>query len=444
MKDKDFDDIFSRGLNEELNHKYDIEDWENLANRLNKNDDIGVGYSIASSPNSYSNSKRWLLSAIGLLLLLLLATNGWSLLKIYQAENDKKALFNEINSLKEAINKHNNINVESSAITTAHKDTIIIYKYIPYNQPNNHNSTSSLPNFFNHPKAPTQPIGDKKAPDTIQNTTSQIRVNQPTSVTSLVDATVSTKNNLLSLQPLAILPSINNIKPYWYTHSTLLVLPSTLLTSTSIVKPSIQKKFLIGFGGGLINYHTSWLSRDSVRISRNEKSYQIGLKLEYALNDHWRIMLGGDYCPFSYKVYWQDSRYNLPALPNYFANNPTEYRFRSAATTQSLVQGYVGVKHIFSGHKWKPYLGLAYTRMEILPFDVDFSVLKLSTNKEIPVSVKQTQISVSNIALLNGGFEYKFNSRFLGQIEGFYYRDMNKTPKTFNLFGLKGGLMVGF
>lgn len=443
MKDKDFDDIFSRGLNEELNHKYDIEDWEKLSDRLNKNDDKGVGYSIASSPNNGSSSKGWLLSAIGLLLLLLLATNSWSLFKIYQAENDKKALFNEINALKEAINKHNSIN-ELSNITTVHKDTIIVYKYIPYNQSKYRNNTSLFPKSFDYNKA-SIPIEDKKATNPVNNnidTIFHITTPKSLSLVPLSDTILSYKSNNTN-QPVAILPSINT-KPYWYTHLTLLVLPSTLQTSKSIVKPSIEKKFLIGFGGGLINYHTSWLSRDSVRISRNEKSYQIGLKLEYALNDHWRIMLGGDYCPFSYKVYWQDSRYNLPALPNYFANNPTEYRFRSAATTQSLVQGYVGVKHVFSGHKWKPYLGLAYTRMEILPFEVDFSVLKLSTNKEIPVSVKQTQISVSNIALLNGGFEYKINSRLSGQIEGFYYRDMNKSPKTFNLFGLKGGLMIGF
>ena len=62
--------------------------------------------------------------------------------------------------------------------------------------------------------------------------------------------------------------------------------------------------------------------------------------------------------------------------------------------------------------------------MEILPFETEYSFLKVSNNKEIIQTIKQNQTSISNIALLNGGFEYKISPRFTVQTEGFYYKDI--------------------
>jgi hypothetical protein len=460
MKDKDFDDIFSKGLNGEQKQVYDDRLWEKLAERLDEHENKG-GTLLSES----SKVSRWkLLPWVGLLLLLLLGANTWFLFKMNQSDSSKTQLLKEINDLKAIIEKQN---TQTKSENSIQKDTVIIYKYLPSTISNNGKSTFERPNISikvtsNENSGSINAIKDDFNTELKGNTSksgfnseklidnndskSQLSNNpaNPINGNTLEKSTTLISNEKKS--SFEITSPIQTIKalPYWYLNQTLMVLPRQSNQNNIITPPQYKKRFWIGLNGGLINYHTSWFSKDNVAISRNEKSYQVGLKMEYALTNHWRIVAGGDYCPFNFKIFWQDNRYNLPALPTYYANNPNEYKIKYSEATQSLVQGYLGLKHVFSGNRWRPYLGAAYTRMEILPFNVNYDILKLSNNKEIPITVKQNQISISNIALLNGGFEYRISTRLTAQAESFYYKDINKVKKTYDLFGLRGSLLIGF
>jgi Outer membrane protein beta-barrel domain len=460
MKDKDFDDIFSKGLSSEQKQNYDERLWEKLAERLDEHENKG---GALLSENSIA-SKSKLLPWVGLLLLLLLGANTWFLFKMNQSDDGKTQLLKEIKDLKDIIEKQNKQTKSENIII---RDTVIIYKYLPSTISGNSKNTFERSNFsqkvalsenskpitnikadFNTEIKENVPKSDFNPEKLIDKNYNQNQLNNNSSNSingnTLEKATPLISNEKKSAFEITSPIQTINALPHWYMKQTLMVLPKQSSQNNIITPPQYNKRFWIGLNGGLINYHTSWFSKDNVAISRNEKSYQVGLKMEYSLNNNWRIMVGGDYCPFNFKIFWQDNRYNLPAQPDYFANNPNEYKLKYSQASQSLVQGYAGMKYVFSGTKWRPYLGIAYTQMEILPFETEYSFIKVSTNKEIIQTVKQNQISVSNIAMLNGGFEYKIGPRLTAQAEGFYYKDINKVKKTYDLFGLRGSLLIGF
>ena len=208
-------------------------------------------------------------------------------------------------------------------------------------------------------------------------------------------------------------------------------------------RPTTPRLFA-GVSGGLIYYKSVWKTPLGTAVSRNEQSYQVGLKLEYALTDRLRLTATGDYCPFSFDIAWQDSRYNLPAPTHFYPQNE---RVKSSKATQKLAQLAIGSKYLFADGKnrWRPYVGAAYSAMRIMPFEVEHAIQNIIT----PTSVRTlTETSagttIANLLLLNGGLEYRFNRRFVVQGETFYSLELNRPQKTYDLFGLRGAFLLNF
>ena len=450
MNDKDFDKIFSKGLNEEPKKTYDERDWENLAQRLDAHDAKNV-----VSPQS--GVPKWKKSLwLAPLLLLLLGVNGWSLLKTNEAENQNETLLNELKSLKTII-EHQNKQTEIKTIIQ--RDTVIIYKYLPstssFFEKSKVNSTSDLsqinsqllrqtPSVF----LPNSMLLEDKNKVLIKTENIQIVDNQLFNKKNESDLNkANPENNTLTMPPNLLLNDflpIKNERLLKSLKSQKEVTPpqlSALKYPVSIIKPMPSNRFFIGPSGGLIYYHSAWLNKDNVEVFRNEKSYQVGLKMEYALSNHWRVVLGGDYCPFNFQIYWQDSRYNLPQPTAYFTNNPN-IKFTSVKANQSIVQASLGIKHYFTGNRFRPYIGGGYATMRILPFQAEYEYTEW--NKIVYTKPFQNTVTINNLLILNGGLEYRLNARLFAQIDVFYSKDVNKTHKTYDLFGLKGTLLFGF
>jgi outer membrane protein W len=155
------------------------------------------------------------------------------------------------------------------------------------------------------------------------------------------------------------------------------------------------------------------------------------------------LTAGGDYCPVEFKIFWQDSRYNLPTPQHFY---PSVDKLKSTKATQKLTQGFVGSKYMFTdgSNKWRPYIGAAYTAMKILPFEAEFEVQNTATNVVRTLKAASTGINIANLLLLDGGLEYRFNRRFVAQGEVFYNMDMNRPKKTYDLFGVRGAFLVSF
>ena len=442
MNDKDFDKIFSKGLNEEPKKTYDERDWENLAQRLDAHD-----APVVVPPTAVNNWKKslWLVP----LLLLLLGVNGWSLLKTNEAEHQNETLLNELKSLKTIIE---NQNKQTEIKTIIQRDTIIIYKYLPVSTSLNDrkrlmspfNLSEETPSVFSTKKQ----VLEEKNSLLNENKNSQLVDNQLINKEkgNDLDKTSNEEDKSEVLSRLAIndfLP-LKNEQLLKALKSQKDVLPpqlSALKYPSSIIKPAPSNRFFIGPSGGLIYYHSAWLNKDYVEVFRNEKSYQVGLKMEYALSNRWRVVVGGDYCPFNFQIYWQDSRYNLPQPTAYFTNNPN-IKFISVKANQSLIQGSLGIKHYFTGNRFRPYIGGGYATMRILPFQAEYEYTEW--NKIVYTKPFQNTVTINNLLILNGGLEYRLNARLFAQMDVFYNKDMNKTHKTYDLFGLKGTLLFGF
>ena len=417
MRDNEFDNIFSKGLGEEMKQSFDEHDWEKLAQRL---DDNGVTGAIIPQ-NTVLGWKKllWLLP----LLLLLIGGNVWSIWKANQAEQQNEALLNELKSMKNILEKQDK---EPVIKTIIQKDTIIIYKFLPQTPTisDKINRVSLLDNLQNVDKnklSINNSAFDPNKKDTLNISSAPLRPN--------FEGFISLKQEKM-LQPLVSNKGKEALR-----------LP-TIVSASPIIKPTANNRFFVGASAGLIYYHSAWLNKDYIEIFRNEKSYQVGMKMEYAVTDNWRVTLAGDYCPFDFQIYWQDKRYNLPDAPTYYTNNPN-MKFKSVRATQSLVQGSLGIKYYLkSNNNWRPFVGGAYTTMRILPFQAEYEFLE--TNRSVYGKAIQNTVTVNNILMLNAGLEYRLNPRVHVQLDVFYNKDINKAQKTYDLFGLRSILLFGF
>ena len=201
-----------------------------------------------------------------------------------------------------------------------------------------------------------------------------------------------------------------------------------------------NNRLYIGLQGGNIRYKTTWKNSIGIDVYKNIESYQAGLKLEYALTEKLRLTAEGNFCPVSFTNYWYDSRYNLPALQYDYQKE----KFLKAESKQSLLQGNIGAKYLFTegSAKWRPFVSAAYTLMRIKPFETKYTYQSLwnSTYREQVLSSEA--VNVPNLILLSGGLEYRFSKFWVAQAEAFYYKDINKTHKTFDLFGLRAAVLL--
>ena len=442
MNDKDFDKIFSKGLSEEPQKAYDERDWENLAQRLDAHDSPVVG-----APIAVNNWKKSL--GFALLLLLLLGVNAWSLVKTNESKHQNEMLLNELKNLETILE---NQNKQTEIKTIIQRDTVIIYKYLP--DPSNFNESKRLILPFKLSQQTPSVFLQKGQISEVENED----LNKVNSIQSVDNQlfnkkneadlnTLTAENKTTSLRTNSVLDDflpLKNERLLMTLKSQKQVTPpqlSALKSPVSIIKPAPSNRFFIGPSGGLIYYHAAWWNKDNIEVFRNEKSYQVGLKIEYTLSNHWRVVLGGDYCPFNFQINWQDSRYNLPQPTAYFTNNPN-IKFLSVKANQLLVQGSLGIKYYFKGNRFRPFLGGGYATMRILPFQAEYEYSEW--NKIVYTKPFQSTVTINNLLMLNGGFEYRLDARLFAQMDVFYNKDVNKTQKTYDLFGFKGTLLFGF
>jgi hypothetical protein len=466
MNDKDFDKIFSKKLKEEKIHPVDEKGWEVLASQLDADDRRKVVGGVKTRP------LLWLLP----LLFLLLGINVWSLVKMGQAEKHSVVLENELKGLKTVLLKHDTL-IQIQYIYKT--DTV----FIPSNNTQKFDKNTSFNAFQlenegsiagNNPpllsrsggigfqgfQADSEALNTLNAGKSYENkvikTTNNIIENPPTLIkgnkneVNTIENEITQNSNSESSKrqtPFSILTELPTLKNWVRTPETrpeLLVLRYPVSISSPIIENKKVNRFYIGLNGGFINYHTLWLNRDGLEIGRDEKSYQVGLKTEYALTSNWRLTASADYCPYDFKIKWLDSRYNLPPMPNYY--NPATSTLNSIIGSQKMYLGSLGIKYIFNTNtRLQPYLATAYSAMRIEPYDAEYTFTQTATGKTY---TNKTHLDggadVQKIALLSGGLEYRVFKHFVLQTEGFYYKDMNKTKKTFDLFGLRGAVLIGF
>lgn len=472
MTDRDFDKLFSNQLSDGLSLPPNERMWEDMADRLDEHDRQTKGGGIVGGNGSaWWRRLAWLLP----LLFLLLGANFWFLLKMNQTRHQNEQLMGEMKGMKTLMEKKDTI-LQTKTIQKT--DTIFIYKYL--------RSTSNR---------------DKKEPTTPEVTPSVLSAfeSQKPSLSGLLsnfkdlnvirDLNVNVSPNSQSTANQGITQPVNlvsdEIKPPVFEKETLfidtikpaknaaIVSEKNTFTKRDTIRDTIyivkylpmdsmknvalavaekkdtaalrkKKTFYIGANAGTIYYNGKWFNANKIELQRQENSYQVGLRAEYALSDQWRLMGGVDYSSFNFKLYWTDDRYNLPLMPREFRDT-TVYKMTSVAAKQPVLQSMLGVKYLFKSSAWKPYVGLAYSIMTILPYHADYQVGEVA-NSSIQHDAQSAHpgVTIYNIIMATGGVEYRLGKNWTAQAEGFYYKDVNSTPKTYDEFGARAVILFNF
>ena len=484
MNDKAFDKHFREELNEEIKYPFDDKLWDNLSQRL---DDHNKGSSVLGStllPKAGSGFRNlyWLAP----LFLLLLGTNAWYMWNAHNAQQDNEHLKGEMQSLKTILEKRDTV-VKTQIIYKT--DTLYIDRKILDSEKKI--SNTNKPNFLDAERGPSVPkvfgmsldsifltqkssktpfesITNKINPASIptenpktdllnpfqkptQSIDNQLIKNNENSNTNKQNDIVALDNKEETKAEIGYKSVANKIAAtdkLPLLMSSVLALPTvqkqnilSALNEMPIQKPVPFKRFYVGLTGSWLNYQTAWVNAAGIEVFRNEKGYQVGLRMEYAFNENWRLMLGSDYCPFDVNISWKDKRYNLPDIPQAYQ---ASHKMKSVEAREPLLNGFVGAKYVFNGLGAKPYLGLAYSAMKILPYVATYHMQNLWTQADADVEVSHSGQTISNLMMLTGGYEFKLGGRFVAQTEAFYYKDLNKEQKMFDLFGVRATVLARF
>ena len=450
MNDKDFDKIFFKKLQEEKHFPVDDKSWETLSSQLDEKDKRKP---ISGFKN---NRLAWLLPFLSLLL----GLNVWSLLKMNQTQTQNSLLSNELKTVKTLLQNKDTLNKIQYIYKT---DTVFIYPLAPFQKNKTLPSTDKQQNLQFQSLKPTPfPIKSSSystptalyASEKWQNKNGSYPFSESNKGTSTAQIDTAIQNiwtqigavqlhQLLEFQPIASLAISKNLITEEKKSMPHIILLNNYISVLPITKTETNNRFYIGTSAGYIYYHTLWRNKDGLEVGRNEKSYQVGLKMEYALTNNWRVTAESAYCPYDFKIYWLDKRYNLPEYPTYF--NPTNSTINSIKGTQKLYLSALGIKYTFNQNRWKPYLGAAYSAMRIEPYDAEYTFTHTATGKTYTSTTHLNGgKNIKNVLLFNGGLEYRLSKHLVAQAEGFYYKDANKIAKTFDLYGLRTAILLGF
>ncbi len=473
MNDREFDKHFREGLSEEIRHPFDDRLWDNLSQRLDEHDK-GNAVLVGTTPPQIGSGFRnlyWLAP----LFLLLLGTNAWYMQNDRKTQNDNVKLINEIQFLKTILEKRDTV-VKTQIIYKT--DTIYIdRKTSSFEKKISSTSKTGFSNSEMGPSVFSTQKSEKTTFELTMNTINETSIstrNPKTDLSNLTQKPIeSSENQLVKRSENTNKPIENNIisvenkekikTDIGYeglttqtstTDKLPLLMPSivtlptlqkqnilTALIATPIQKPVPFKRLYFGVTGSWLNYETAWFNNAGLEVHRTEQSYQLGLRIEYAFNENWRLMLGGDYCPFNFDISWQDPRYNLPDVPDQYIRT---HKMKSVQAKEQLFNGFLGAKYIFNGIRARPYLGLAYSAMKISPYVATYHMQNLWTQAETDVEVQHPGATISNLMMLTGGYEFKLGGRFIAQTEAFLYKDLNKEKKMFDLFGVRATVLARF
>jgi hypothetical protein len=473
MNDKAFDKHFRAELSEDIKYPFDDKLWDNLSQRLDEHDkgNSVLGGTVLPEAGSGFRKLYWLAP----LFLLLLGTNAWYMWNARETQQDNEHLRGEMQSLKTILEKRDTViktqiiyktdtlyidrkilgsekkisNTDKQSFLDAEKTPSVFYNekgvkssfQIIEKMPTQSSVLTENPktDLFDPSQKPTQSIDNqsiKNNENTHTNKQNNIIAADNKDETKAETGYKSVATQIAATDKLpSLMPSI-------------LVLPTlqkqnilAALNDMPIQKPVPFKRFYFGLTGSWLNYQTAWVNATGLEVFRNEKSYQVGLRMEYAFNEHWRLMLGTDYCPFDVNISWTDKRYNLPDIPQAYR---ASHKMKSVEAREPLLNGFVGAKYVFNGLRAKPYLGLAYSAMKILPYKATYHMQNLWTQADSDVEVDEPGKIISNLMMLTGGYEFKLGERFVAQTEVFYYKDLNKEQRMFDLFGVRATVLARF
>jgi hypothetical protein len=124
-----------------------------------------------------------------------------------------------------------------------------------------------------------------------------------------------------------------------------------------------------------------------------------------------------------------------------------DFIFVEAETPQPSLEYGVGMQYVFNtSRKWKPFLGVGYGAVSILPYEVvyDFENQSLGVEWSLEKNVNRSEF-LTNLLLLRAGFEYEISKNWHWQLRASYRAHFENTGfQSPDMLGIQGGLMRRF
>ena len=173
--------------------------------------------------------------------------------------------------------------------------------------------------------------------------------------------------------------------------------------------------------------------------------YTFGLQAKINFSKHLGMWLNGNYSELKYEAKRMDKSIGIPieVSPN------AEFIFQTAKVNSPSFQFSVGMQYLFNTNKkMKPFFGLGYGTVSLLPYEVIYEFEKVNNTTE-PKFILDREIKLNNILagflLIRVGTEYKISNRLNFNLMGTYQR--NTKPYGFstpNKVNLQGGILYKF
>ncbi|MFN0216620.1 MAG: outer membrane beta-barrel protein [Saprospiraceae bacterium] len=125
----------------------------------------------------------------------------------------------------------------------------------------------------------------------------------------------------------------------------------------------------------------------------------------------------------------------------------SEYLFLKAEVPQPFFQYSLGMQYLFySKHKLKPFVGLGFGAISLLPYDVTYEFENTTLGVEWNLDQEiHRQGLITNFLVLPVGLEYGLSKHWNAQVQATYRYNWKETGiRSPDMFGIQGGLNYRF
>jgi len=177
------------------------------------------------------------------------------------------------------------------------------------------------------------------------------------------------------------------------------------------------KRFYLSTTGG-------WAYPVSEDLER-QGGFTAGLEAAVELSSALRMWMGANYSNTRLVTDRMDAAIGIPPV----AAPSDDFTFIEAEAPQPVLEYGIGMQYLFNtSHKFKPFLGVGYGMVTLLPYEVvyDFENKPLGIEWSFEKNVDQSEF-LANLLLLRAGFEYEISKKWNWQLRATYHTGFEKT-----------------
>ncbi|HRI62399.1 MAG TPA: outer membrane beta-barrel protein, partial [Saprospiraceae bacterium] len=168
-----------------------------------------------------------------------------------------------------------------------------------------------------------------------------------------------------------------------------------------------------------------------------------GLEASVEFSPALRMWMGATYSNTRLVTDRMDEAIGIPPV----APPSDDFIFLEAEAPQPALEYGIGMQYLFNtSHKFKPFLGVGYGAVSLLPYEVvyDFENKPLGIEWSFEKNVEQSEF-LTNLLLLRAGFEYEISKNWNWHLRATYRTGFEKTGfQSPDMLGIQAGLMRRF